>query len=69
MPAATPNPTRPQLVGMIAALRGALYRLLHGAPEDAAADRADAEELLEMTTFNVNDADLHGFDKSWRTDQ
>lgn len=77
VPRTTADLTRTQLVGMLATLRGTVYTLLHGAPDDAVADRADAEEVLKMTQYDAADADLlphpdgvcGTFDSSWRADQ
>lgn len=70
----TCEPTRPQLVGMIAALRGAVASLLRP-PEDAEAradDIADAQDVMAQTEFRAHVDDLvndgHGFDNSWRKD-
>jgi hypothetical protein len=67
--------TRAQLVGMIAALRGHLYDLIHIIVENTrnlpgyARDEAEsARKTYYLTAGDTDDADLvnGGFDQSWR---
>lgn len=60
-------PSRSQLVGMTAQLRGIIVSLLQGHPLDVESDREDAAEIMKQTVFYVADEDLvdGGFDTSW----
>lgn len=55
------------MLGMIAALRGAVHNLINGDPEDEVATHLDAKLLLEETASDADDSDLvdGGFDMSW----
>ena len=59
--------TRSQLVAFSATLRGHLYALLHGHPDDRDDDRDEAEAFLKRTSFDAAESDLKdgGFDKAW----
>ena len=65
--------SRRQLIGMVAALRGAIHDFLRHPlqhPTMDPEDVADARKLYELTTFDAAPDDLlaGGFDKSWWVD-
>ena len=69
MPRQSKDLTRSQLLGMVATLRGVVYSLVHGHPQDVEDGRISAQAALDDTVGDASPEDLvdGGYDMSWST--